>query len=285
MDFRIVTNDRTMSETSTRESLESLLRPAVVSASENTDVLAVGFDALHLDALVAVLSEIESPPRVCVLTDRTVLRNLRQRFTAASRAAEVVESDALALRTFATDDPPALERNLLLTDERALVMLVAAESAGTLTPDSNDEAFVEGLYERFRDAFEASEPFDLRTPRWERISGTLTETFGPEVEATFSELVGDEIDGTDGTGGTDETGSTERVAEPVRAAVLAAASHRETLYDISNWGEEVGLASRATFSRMKRHLEGEGLVDTEKVPIDIGRPRLRLMRTDRALAA
>lgn len=262
-----------------RESLENLLRPAVASASENTDMLAVGFDSLHLDALVAVLSEIESAPRVCVLTDGTVLRNLRQRFTAASRAAEVIESDALALRTFATDDITALERNLLITDERALVMLVAAESAGTLTTDSNDEAFVEGLYERFRHAFEASDPFDLRTPGRKRISKTLTETFGPEVKATFSELVGEEIDGTD------DTDPNERVTEPVRAAVLAAASHRETLYDISNWGEEVGLASRATFSRMKRHLEEEGLIDTEKVPIDVGRPRLRLMRTDRALAA
>jgi predicted transcriptional regulator len=38
----------------------------------------------------------------------------------------------------------------------------------------------------------------------------------------------------------------------------------------------VGIASKATFSRTKTKLEDMGLIGTEKVPIDVGRPRLRL---------
>jgi predicted transcriptional regulator len=42
----------------------------------------------------------------------------------------------------------------------------------------------------------------------------------------------------------------------------------------------VGIASKATFSRTKTKLEDMGLIDTEKVPIDVGRPRLRLKLGD-----
>jgi len=55
------------------------------------------------------------------------------------------------------------------------------------------------------------------------------------------------------------------------------------LYDISKWGEDVGIASKATFSRTKTRLEELGLIDTEKVPIDVGRPRLRLKLGDERL--
>ncbi|MFB6184704.1 MAG: DUF5821 family protein, partial [Haloarculaceae archaeon] len=54
--------------------------------------------------------------------------------------------------------------------------------------------------------------------------------------------------------------------------------------DISKWGEDIGLASKATFSRTKTKLEDMGLIDTEKVPIDVGRPRLRLMLGDDRLS-
>ena len=42
----------------------------------------------------------------------------------------------------------------------------------------------------------------------------------------------------------------------------------------------MGLASKATFSRMKGRLEEQGVIATEKVPIDVGRPRLRLRLGD-----
>ena len=66
-------------------------------------------------------------------------------------------------------------------------------------------------------------------------------------------------------------------------SLLVAAKHGELLYDISTWGEDVGLASRATFSRMKAQLEEQGLIMSEKVPIDIRRPRLRLHFGDEEL--
>ena len=66
-------------------------------------------------------------------------------------------------------------------------------------------------------------------------------------------------------------------------SLLVAAKNEALLYDISKWGEDVGIASKATFSRTKTKLEDMGLLDTEKVPIDVGRPRLRLMLGDNRL--
>ena len=63
-------------------------------------------------------------------------------------------------------------------------------------------------------------------------------------------------------------------------SLLIAAKNEVLLYDISKWGEDVGIASKATFSRTKSRLEESGVITTEKVPIDVGRPRLRLQLGD-----
>ncbi|MFB6186598.1 MAG: DUF5821 family protein, partial [Halobacteriaceae archaeon] len=63
-------------------------------------------------------------------------------------------------------------------------------------------------------------------------------------------------------------------------SLLVAAKNDVLLYNISKWGEDSGLASKATFSRTKSRLEEQGLIDTEKVPIDVGRPRLKLRLAD-----
>ena len=74
-------------------------------------------------------------------------------------------------------------------------------------------------------------------------------------------------------------GDEEDLSE-VTVALLVAAKNEQLLYDISKWGEDTGVASKATFSRTKTNLEERGLIDTEKVPIDVGRPRLRLKLAD-----
>jgi len=71
--------------------------------------------------------------------------------------------------------------------------------------------------------------------------------------------------------------------DEVTISLLVAARNGELLYDISKWGEDIGLAARRPSPRTKTTLEDMGLIDTEKVPIDVGRPRLRLMLGDERL--
>ena len=62
---------------------------------------------------------------------------------------------------------------------------------------------------------------------------------------------------------------------------LVGAKNQVQFYELGLWGESEGVASRAKFSREKQTLEEHGLIDTEKVPTDVGRPRQRLVLADR----
>ena len=66
----------------------------------------------------------------------------------------------------------------------------------------------------------------------------------------------------------------------VLAVLLAGALNDALLNDLSLWAEEIGLASSATLSRRKMQLDDGGFITTEKVPRQLGRPRLRLHLTD-----
>jgi len=80
-----------------------------------------------------------------------------------------------------------------------------------------------------------------------------------------------------------ETARGDDRLDEVTVSLLVAAKNEALLYDISKWGEDTGVASKATFSRTKTQLEEKGLIETEKVPIEVGRPRLRLTLADRRL--
>jgi hypothetical protein len=104
------------------------------------------------------------------------------------------------------------------------------------------------------------------------VLDSLGEEFNSAVESDFRTVL-ESVEDMDDSGELDEVG----------LSLLVAAKHEQLLYDISKWGEDVGVASKATFSRTKTHFEEQGLLETEKVPIDVGRPRLRLLLGDERL--
>src|SRR5699024_1156878 len=126
--------------------------------------------------------------------------------------------------------------------------------------------FVAAVRERWNSLWEDGEQFNLRTPAYSHVLETLVDEFDSALEADF-ETVLESIGDMD----------TDDWLEEVAVSLLVAAKHEELLYDISRWGEDAGVASKATFSRKKTQLEEQGLLETEKVPIDVGRPRLRLL--------
>ena len=232
----------------------------------SSDVLAVGFPVEAVEELLALLTEREDPPAVRLLASESVFKELAADFTTAGTAANLVADDVLSLRTTEerTDGP------LLLTADRLVsVVSTDARTAGLTT---DDEAFVESAREQYTTLWDESESFTLRTPPLSRVRETLNEEFSPELA--------DDFDRMRAALGTDRG---EGEMDAVDICLLAAAKNEALLYDISTWGENVGVASRATFSRKKARLEERGLIDTEKVPIDVGRPRLRLLLGDERL--
>lgn len=234
---------------------------------ESGEILAGGFDEEETETLIRILAEIDDPPTVRLLARQSILKWLRNDFFIASTAAELITADTLSLRTI--DEPFA---NTLLVTDASVVSFVSMDEriAGLVT---NDAEFVATAREHWESAWETAEEFSLRTPARSHVEETLAEEFGPDVEADFQTML-TALDTT--RGASDEF-------DEVTISLLVAAKNDELLYDISKWGEDAGVASKATFSREKNRLEESGVIDTEKVSIDIGRPRQRLILGDERL--
>jgi hypothetical protein len=221
-----------------------------------------------VERLVAVLDDLDSPPAVRLLALDDTLKTVLDDFLVASTAADLVADDTLSLRTTeGTSTGP-----LVITDETVVSLVTAGQRVAALGTD--DEAFVASATEQYGERWAESSAYSLRTPPISRVRETMADEFGPAVRDDFDAVLASlETARGDGDG-----------LDEVTISLLVAAKNEELLYDISKWGEDTGVASKATFSRTKTRLEEMGLLDTTKVPIDVGRPRLRLLLGDERLA-
>ena len=237
--------------------------------SESADPLTVvGPSKTTVERLVEVGTDAENPPTVRLLAARSTLKDAVSDFLVAGRAADLVAEGVLTLRT--TDSPPG--HDLLVSEEEMTALVVAGDSAGAVSTD--DAEFVDHTDGFYEGVWADAEEFSLRTPPLSDVRSTLKEDLNTEVTEDFDAVLSS-LETARGNGdGLDE----------VTISLLVAAKNEELLYDISKWGEDVGIASKATFSRTKTELEDLGLLDTEKVPIDVGRPRLRLKLGDSRLS-
>ena len=240
------------------ESVEAVVAAGIRAGDE--DLLAVNPSRETIRTVVETAREVESPPRVRLLAEERPVKRLLEDFLVASVAADLVEADALEIRT--VEEGP--RNSLFLTDEAVAALVTAGERAAALT--TTDADFVATAGDHYDDRWEESTPYTLRTPARSTVRETLAADISEDAAADFDAVLSS-LDTARGDGaGLDE----------VTISLLVAARNHVLLYDISKWGEDVGLASKATFSRTKTRLEERGLLDTEKVPIDVGRPRLRL---------
>jgi hypothetical protein len=212
-----------------------------------------------IEALTAVTTEAEGPPSVRVLAEAALLKDVMDDFVVSSNAADHVASGTLSIRS-----GHGAANTLLITDEAVWALVDVTDHIAALGAEDAD--FVETVRETYEAQWETATPFDLRTPPLSRVRETLGEEIGQDTRVDFDATLDALESAREATGEFDE----------VTLTLLVAARNDVLLYDISKWGEDVGIASKATFSRTKTTLEEEGLIKTEKVPIDVGRPRLRL---------
>lgn len=244
--------------TISEESIDDVLQSLLTDTSD--PVLFVEPATASIDALVATATELSDPPDLRVLANQSTLKDAAADFLVASQAADLIASAVLTLRSA----PRTTATGLVVTPDWIGTIITAGTHTAAVT--TNDTTFLDAATDFYNSQWETADGFRLRTPPLSRIRTTLRDTIGPEVEADFNAVL-ESLDTARGNGnGLDE----------VTISLLVAAKNQELLYDISKWGEDVGIASKATFSRTKTTLEELGLIDTEKVPIDVGRPRLRL---------
>ncbi|MFP8888877.1 transcriptional regulator TbsP [Natrialbaceae archaeon A-CW2] len=232
------------------------------------DVYMVNPSSDAIEEFVSVATSFDGDlPTVHMLADDRTLKDVMGDFLVASNAADLLDAGTLELRTL----EQAPENSLLITEDSVVAVVHAGDRVGGLVTDEDE--FVDAAFDTYATRWEDANDFNLRTPPITRVRETLTEEISPEAEADFTAIL-DSLETARGDGdGLDE----------VTISLLVAAKNEALLYDISKWGEDVGIASKATFSRTKTKLEDMGLIDTEKVPIDVGRPRLRLKVGDQRL--
>lgn len=245
------------------EDINDILHTTLTEATD--DLLIIDPTEAAIEALVDVATAFDGEiPTVRMLAEERAVKETMEDFLVASRAADLIDAGSLSIRTLT--DPAA--NSLLVSDDSVLAIVSAGDRIAALTTD--DSSFVESARETYNEQWETAEPFHLRTPPITRVRETLAEDIGEDARADFDAVLTG-LDTARGNGnGLDE----------VTISLLIAARNEVLLYDISKWGEDVGIASKATFSRTKTRLEDTGLIATEKVPIDVGRPRLRLQLGD-----
>ena len=215
-------------------------------------------DAETIEGLVEAVDG--ESPKIRLLADTATLKAAMDEFLVAGRAANHVDADVLEIRQYGGG-----ANALLVTASSVVAVVRGGDRVAGLTTD--DGAFIEDANDRFSAAWASADPYNLRTPPLTRVRATLESELGASTAEDFDAVFA-AVEADDGE------------IDEVTVSLLVAARNGDLLYDISKWGEDIGIASKATFSRTKTRLEELGLVETEKVPIDVGRPRLRLRIAD-----
>lgn len=225
---------------------------AVQDAADNDGIL-VGPTA-EIAAAVSVVST----GHLRVLMTNDEFRTLTDDFILATELADQIQEGTVEVRT--TDD---VENRVLVTND-SIVQFLSTED-GVWMNTNGDTELAGRVYRASEGAFEEATEPSLRVPPRSDLVSTMKESLGSSMADSFERVL-DQRDELSRSADLDE----------VATVILLAATEETLLYDVSKWGEDVGLASKATFSRVKTQLEDGGYIATEKVPIDVGRPRLRL---------
>lgn len=215
------------------------------------ELYLLGATARQLVAVTTAVRDVSGVVRV--LSERAPLRRLRADFTVAARAAEAVDAGRLAFGEYDADRHGG---TIAVTETRVYTWLFAEGASACF---GGDGSFHAAVREYCRTAWQEASSFALRTPPLARVRSSLRETFEPGVARDFETTLEAATRLRDRTN-----------FDAVAAAVLVGARHDLAQYDLAKWGEDVGLASRATFSRVKNGLSEDGVVETSN-----GGPRER----------
>lgn len=246
-----------MVERARRERFEDLLSELTGS------VLVTTATSEDVAGLVAAL-EAGAADEVDVLVDEPTSKAIRESFLLASRVADLLQDGTLDVRVASPETP--FSTLLVGADEVRSLVSITGGAVTELRSDADEET-VEAVREEFQDLWDDAEEFAVRTPAYSAMLETLDDRLGEpmraDVEQVFEEAAGVRGD--------------EDAVRPVELSLLLGAKNEVQFYELGLWGESEGVASRAKFSREKQALEEHGLIDTEKVPTDVGRPRQRLV--------
>lgn len=247
------------------ENLDSALSDILTDLADTTDswIYIINPSLQPLSVMLQELNTRSTPPATRFLLSEEVAQEVQNEFRLASILAELLETDHHEARLTATR-----ENELLLAETKLWSLITIDSRTGIISSNDDQATLARDVYEYYAGRWEEHEQITLRTPPLNEVQASLRERFGDEMEADFMQMI------------TTPAQKSGQGLDVTTICLLLAARYEELLYEISKWGEDSGVASKATFSRAKNRLSEAGLITTEKVPIDVGRPRLRLQFPD-----
>ena len=210
-----------------------------------------------LKRLGVFLHRSEPPTVTDVLVSDAVQDDLNADFATATRFADLVAAGQVRLCELTGS--PATRLAVTPTGVTAFV-----HPDDDIALRSTDTAVADKLFPHYASIAEAAAPTELRTPAKAELLETMADHLSPVIRTDFETAL-------------DRSESMGLLLDPVDLSLLLAADHELLVYDLGRWTEDIGIASKATVSRAKMGLEERGLIQTETVPIEIGRPRQRLL--------
>lgn len=242
------TNDAIESEISELFKRESELAITASNASVFHDIL-VGLD------------NIDSGVDVQILTDADTITELRSQFLTTTYLVEHIEEGTIELRgqTF------SLPTFVISTD--SIVTITGFPHAQQTTLRTSEQPFLDKTSQAFDANFEDATLVAFRKPGYSLMMATLEERFDGDIRSDFETALHVATD----------SDQQKLSLDPEIISLLVGAYHEILFYDLSRWGETTQLASQANFSRKKQELEEAELLDIRNEPIDVGRPRHRLL--------
>lgn len=204
-------------------------------------------------------------PTLRVVARESALDEALSEFHAATRAAGLDAIDRIVLQPLSE---PAT--NALLVGEEKAAALVDSPNGWFAVGESDPE--VATTLRASHVPGEDEPTYRNRAPTRSEIYVAFRDRFDAELAREVLALVD----------ATDEL-YREDACNQLVCPYLVGARHGVHHYDLRRAGEESGLASQATFSRIKVGLVEDGVIDTERVQRTVGRPRQRIVLGDERL--
>ena len=242
-----------------------LLADAVTAFRDAAPELVVpGLETLRASAGRDPLESPPALPTLTVLAGDRIFDAVTEGFHDASRLAALVEAGRVTLLTLAAPQPNPV---LAGADGGCVLVENTAEDEPSSGEPSRyrvgDDATLRGRYDRI---VETAEPWRLRTPSRHRVYGAFRERCGEPVAGDVIRLLD-----------ADPEPTADGPVSPRVRAYVAGARHGALDRSLRRACEDAGLGSPSTFTRIKRRLLDAELVDTDRVPQPVGRPRERIV--------
>lgn len=197
-------------------------------------------------------------PRVRLLCTEEAADAAFADFLTATAAVDARSADRLAVRTVRT-----LDASLTIADGTVRAHVSVGGEATVC--DGDDETLCAVAEDAYDERWHDAEPYAFDVPG----RTTLVESFAdrwPDCAETLADLLR-----------AADTLPRTAAFDPVTACTLVGARHELLTMRIGEWAEEIGLSSRTEIARSKARLVDAGLVETEREPVGVGRPRHRLV--------